>query len=220
MARTITTLFIRDDAINLLIMDGKRVDKWASSPLEPGLVSQGLIVDEAQVAEKLKELFKLQKATMGRVIAGLSGHNSVYRIISMPELPDAVLPEAVKREAGRVIPVPLDEVYLAYQPLPTLMGETRIFLTAYPRKIADSLHRTLQQAGLQPYLMDLAPLALCRTVNEPRSIIVNARLEHLDIVAATHKYGKGFRIEDNTQPFNVPMHPGSEKYFKEVGIIK
>jgi type IV pilus assembly protein PilM len=119
---------------------------------------------------------------MGRVIAGLSGHNSVYRIISMPELPDAVLPEAVKREAGRVIPVPLDEVYLAYQPLPTLTGETRIFLTAYPRNIADSLHRTLQQAGLQPYLMDLAPLALCRTVNVPRCIIVNARLEHLDIV--------------------------------------
>jgi type IV pilus assembly protein PilM len=182
MARKVTTLFIRDDAINLLVMDGNRVDKWASSPLEPGLVSQGQIIDEAQVAEKLKELFKLQKETMGRVIAGLSGHNSVYRVISMPELPDAVLPEAVKREAGRVIPVPLDEVYLAYQPLPTLMGETRIFLAAYPRNIADSLHRTLQQAGLQPYLMDLAPLALCRTVNEPRSIIVNARLDHLDIV--------------------------------------
>ncbi len=182
MARKVTTLFIRDDAINLLVMDGKRVDKWASLPLEPGMVSQGRIIDEAQVAEKLKELFKLQKATMGRVIAGLSGHNSVYRIITMPELPEAVLPEAVKREAARVIPVPLDEVYLAHQALPTLMGETRVFLAAYPRNIADTLHRTLEQAGLQPYIMDLAPLALCRTVNEPRSIIVNARLDHLDIV--------------------------------------
>ena len=182
MARKVTTLFIRDDAVNLLVMDGKRVDKWASSPLEPGLVSQGLILDEAQVAEKLKELFKLEKVTMGRVIAGLSGHNSVYRIITMPQLPEAVLPEAVKREAGRVIPVPLDEVYLAYQPLPTLMGETRIFLAAYPRNIADALYRTLQRAGLQPYIMDLATLALCRTANEPRSIIVNARLDHLDIM--------------------------------------
>ncbi len=182
MARKVTTLFIRDDAINLLIMDGKRVEKWASSPLEAGLVSQGRIIDEAQVAEKLKELFKLEKVTMGRVIAGLSGHNSVYRIIAMPELPEAVLPEAVKREAGRVIPVPLDEVYLAYQPLPSILGETRVFLAAYPRTVADALYRTLQRAGLQPYIMDLAPLALCRTVYEPRSIIVNARLDHLDIV--------------------------------------
>ena len=78
MARKVTTLFIRDDAVNLLVVDGKRVDKWASAPLEAGLVSQGLVLDEARVAEKLKELFKLEKITMGRVIAGLSGHNSVY----------------------------------------------------------------------------------------------------------------------------------------------
>lgn len=182
MARKVTTIFMRDDAVNLLVMDGRRVDKWASSPLEPGLVNQGLILDEAQVAEKLKELFKLEKVAMGRVIAGLSGHNSVYRIITLPELPEAVLPEAVKREAARVIPVPLDEVYLAYQPLSTLIGETRVFLTAYPRNIADALYRTLQRAGLQPYIIDLAPLALCRTVNEPRSTIVNARSDHLDIM--------------------------------------
>ena len=187
MARKVTTLFIRDDAITILVMDGKRVDKWASAPLEAGLVSQGLILDEAQEAEKLKELFKLEKITAGRVIAGLSGHNSVYRIITMPELPDAVLPEAVKREAARVIPVPLDEVYLAHQALPTLMGETRVFLAAYPRNIADTLYSTLQKAGLQPYIMDLAPLALCRIVDEPRSIIVNARLDHLDIIVMAER---------------------------------
>ncbi len=182
MAKRVTTLFIRDDAINLLVMDGNRVEKWASSTLEEGLVSQGHITDEVQVAEKLKDLFKLQNVTTGRVIAGLSGHNSVYRIITMPELPAAVLPEAVKREARRVIPVPLEEVYIAFQSLPTEKGETLIFLAAYPRDTTDALRRTLQQAGLQPYIMDLAPLALCRIVNEPRSIIVNARLDHLDIM--------------------------------------
>ncbi len=182
MAKRVITIFIRDDAVNLLVMEGKRVEKWASLPLEPGLVSQGLILDEAQVANKLKELFKLEKVTMKRVIAGLSGHNSVYRIITLPELPEAVLPEAVKREAKRVIPVPLEEVYLSYQLLHPAEGETRVFLAAFPRNVADALHRTLNQAGLQPYIMDLAPLALCRTVNEPRSIIVYTRLDHLDIM--------------------------------------
>ena len=182
MAKRVTTLLIRDDAASLLVMGGRRVEKWASLPLEPGLVSQGLILDQAQVAEKLKELFKLGKVNMGRVIAGISGHNSVYRLVALPELPEAVLPEAVKREARRVIPVPLDEVYLSYQALPATVGETLVFLAAFPRNIADALYQTLHQAGLQPYIMDLAPLALCRTVNEPRSIVVNARLDHLDIV--------------------------------------
>jgi len=182
MAKKVTTLFIRDDAINLLLMRGERVEKWATMPLEPGLVSQGLIVDEAQVAEKIKELFKLQKLGMGKVIAGISGHNSVYRIITLPELPEAVLPEAVKREAKRVIPVPLEEVYLSYQPITTTPGEMLVFLAAFPRNITDTLYQTLNKAGLQPYMMDLAPLALCRAANQPRSIIINDRADHLDIM--------------------------------------
>jgi type IV pilus assembly protein PilM len=182
MAKKNTTIFIRDDAINLLVMHGERVEKWATMPLEPGLVSQGLVVDNTQLIEKIKELFKLQKLSMGKVIAGISGHNSVYRIIALPELPEAVLPEAVKREAKRVIPVPLEEVYLSYQTITTHQGETIVFLAAFPRNIADTLYQTLQKAGLQPYMMDLAPLALCRTVNQPRSIIVNDRADHLDIM--------------------------------------
>jgi type IV pilus assembly protein PilM len=187
MAKRITTLFIRDDAVNLLVMGDMRVEKWASLPLDPGLVSQGLILDEAQMANKLKELFKLEKVATGRVIAGLSGHNSVYRIMTLPELPEAVLPEAVKREAKRVIPVPLEEVYLSYQPLPSVEGETRVFLAAFPRNAADALYRTLHRAGIQPYIMDLAPLALCRIANEPRSIIVNASSDHTDIIVMAER---------------------------------
>ena len=187
MAKKVVTIFIRDDSVNLLIMAGKRVEKWARLPLEPGLVSQGLVAEEAQVASKIKELLKLEKIAAGRVIAGLGGHNSVYRIINLPELPEAVLPEAVKREAKRVIPVPLEEVYLSYQPLPPAAGETRLFLAAFPRNAADALHRTLHQAGLQPYIMDLAPLALCRAVNEPRSIIVNTKSDNTDIIVMTER---------------------------------
>jgi type IV pilus assembly protein PilM len=97
-------------------------------------------------------------------------------------LPEAILPEAVKQEARRVIPVPIDEVYLSYQRLPSSPGETQLFLAAFPRNAADTLISTLRRAGVEPYVMDLAPLALCRTLNEPRAIIVNARLDNLDII--------------------------------------
>jgi type IV pilus assembly protein PilM len=182
MAEKIITVFIRDDAVNLLEVEGKVVKKWASSPLESGLVSQGLVLDEAKVAEELDKLFKRSKIEARRVVAGLSGLNSLYRLISLPELPDAILPEAVKQEAKRVIPMPLDEVYLSYQRLPAQQGETRVFLAVFPRNTADGLVRTLRMAGLQPYVMDLAPLALCRTLDEPRAIIINTRFDHLDIM--------------------------------------
>ncbi len=183
MAKRVTTLFIRDASVNLLVMNGRRVEKWASSPLEPGLVNQGLIVDEAQVADRVRQVFKETGAQTSKVITALSGHDSLYRIITLPELPDAILPEAVKREARRAIPTPLEEVYFSYQRIPSpTRGESRIFLVTYPRNIVDALVRTLQQAGIRPYIMDLAPLALCRIPNEPRAIIVNARLDHLDVM--------------------------------------
>lgn len=182
MAEKATTLFIRDDAVNLLVVEGKRVRKWASLPLEPGLVNQGLVLDEARVADELNKLFKLAKIGARRVVAGISGLNSLYRLISLPELPEAILPEAVKQEARRVIPVPLDEVYLSYQRLPAPAGETRVFLAVFPRNVADVLIRTMHQAGVKPYIMDLAPLALCRTLDEPTAIIINTRLDHLDVM--------------------------------------
>jgi len=181
MAKRVTTLFIRDDSINLLVMKGEKVQKWASLPLEPGLVSQGLIVDEEQVADKVKQVFKETGAKAGKVIIALSGHDSLYRVISLPELPEAVIPEAVRREAQRTIPTPLEEVYFSYQQLPAPSGESRVFLATFPRNPVDVMVRTLRQAGVKPYIMDLAPLALCRIPDEPRAIIVNARLDHLDV---------------------------------------
>jgi len=177
-----TTLFIDDSNIRLLVTKGKRVQKWARLPLEPGLVRDGVIIDEDQVIDRLRELFKLQKVSTRKVIAGLSGLNSLYRLITLPELPEAVRAEAVRHEARRVIPVSLDQMHLAYQGLPSPPGETRLFLAAFPRNTTDALIRTLRQAGIEPYLMDLAPLALCRTANEPRAIIVNVWSTNLDIV--------------------------------------
>jgi len=182
MAKRVTTLFIRDTGINLLVMKGEQVEKWASLPLDPGLVSQGLIVDEAQVADKVKQIFKETGASTSKVITALSGDDSLYRIITLPELPEAVFPEAIKREVKRTIPTPLEDIYYSYQHLPSLMrGESRIFLVTFPRNLADALVRTLRQAGIKPYIMDLAPLALSRIPDEPRAIIINARLDHLDV---------------------------------------
>ena len=175
------SLFIEDTAIKLLVTSGRRVEKWAKLPLEPELVSDGVILDEAQVAAKLKELFKQQKIATRTVTAGLSGLNSIYRLTSLPELPAAILPEAVKQEAGRIVPVPIDQLYLSYQTIPAPAGETGIFLAAFPRNTADAMLRTLSKAGIKASTMDLAPLALCRTVDAPEAIVIDARSAGLDI---------------------------------------
>jgi type IV pilus assembly protein PilM len=194
MAKKIVSIFIRDSNINLLVVNGRRVVKWGRTPLEPGLVAQGVIREETQVADKIKELLRLEKVGAGKVVAGMSGVNSLYRLITLPEMPEAVLAEAVRREARRVLPVSLDEVYLSFQAVPSGKGEKRLFLATYPRNMADSLLRTLRKAGLDPYLMDLAPLALARIPDEPRAIIINSRAEHADIIVIEDRLPQLIRV--------------------------
>jgi type IV pilus assembly protein PilM len=202
MARRVT-LYIEDTEVKLLVTSGSKVEKWGSLMLEEGLVDQGIIQDQKKVSEAIQRLFKLQSVSQRTVTVGLSGLNSVFRIISLPEVPKNMLPEAVSNEASRVLPMPLSQVYHAYQILPSAKGEIKLFLAAYPREATDTLIDTVQKAGLKPAVLDLASLALARTVNAPRAIIVNAWLTFLDIVVLSD------RLPQVIRSLSLPVESGS-----------
>ncbi|MFH1639395.1 MAG: pilus assembly protein PilM [Chloroflexota bacterium] len=175
------TVFVEDTNVRLLLSNGRFVEKWANILLDPDIVSGGVVRNEEKLASLIQEHLNLLRIRTKGVILGLSGFNSLYRIISIPDLPDTMLPEAIRHEAERVMPVSLDEVYLSYQPIPGVTSERRIFLAAFPKNSTDSLIRTIRKAGLQPTVMDLAPLAVNHTVDLPRAIVVNVRGIQMDI---------------------------------------
>ncbi|MBN1366565.1 MAG: pilus assembly protein PilM [Dehalococcoidales bacterium] len=187
MAKQVTTLFIEDNALKLLVGRGRQVEKWASLPLEPGLVKHGLIQDSVQIADKIKELLRLTKVSAKKVAIGLSEPGSLYRIVTLPKLPDAILPEAIKREAERVIPLSLDEVYLIHQVISAKDQETTLFLAAVSRTAVDNAVKAMQLAGLKPYLMDLVPLALCRIIEQPSVIVVSLRSSNFEIAVMSDR---------------------------------
>ena len=182
MAKEATTIYIDDSAIWILKTRGRQPRKWASMPLEPALVKDGAILDQDAVAGKVRELWQTQGIGTRKVIAGISGINCLYRLITLPELPKNILPEAVKRESARILAIPMGQVYLSWQTLPTLKGETLVYLVASPRNSVDALISTLRKARLNPYLMDLKPLALARTSTESKAIIIDVQPSNFDIV--------------------------------------
>jgi len=182
MAKEVATIYIDDSAIRVLVAKGRHLRKWASMPLEPDLVKAGVILDEDAVASQIKELWQSQGIGIRRVIAGISGINCLYRLITLPELPKELLDEAVKREAARALGVPMEQLYLSWQTLPSLSGETLVYLAASPRNTVDSLVSTLRKADLNPTIMDLKPLALARTTTESRVIIIDVQPASLDVV--------------------------------------
>lgn len=207
MAKKIVTLYIDDISIRLLVTDGKRIKNWADLPLEPGLVEGAVIIKEVEVANKIQELLRVRKIKARKVIVGLSGLLCLTHPLTLPQLPKAMLAEAVMREAKRTLPLPLEQLYVNWEAIPSSESKTQVFLLAVRRKTADSLLTTLNQAGLEPYFLDLKPLALARVVKEKTAIILDVQPTEFDIVLMTDGIPQPVR----TMPFPSSMLSWQEK---------
>ena len=179
----IVTLYIDDTSLRVLEISGKRIKKWGELPLEMGLAKVNEDIKEAEVAARIKQLLKSRKVAANNAIVGLSGLHCLTRPITLPRLPQAMLAEAVMREAKRVLPVPLEQLYISWQKIPSPEeGKIQVFLVAIPCKTADAILKVLRQVGLKTSLMDLKPLALARVVQESSAIVVDVQSTEFDIV--------------------------------------
>jgi Tfp pilus assembly PilM family ATPase len=159
-----------------LVSQGQHIKKWADLKLEPGLVKSSVVANEEEVAARIKLLLETQKVNTKKVSLGYSGLHSLTRPATLPQLPKAMLPEAVAREARRVLPVPLDQLYISWHTLPCPKGRVQVFIAATPRKIADSLVETLHAAGLEPRRMSIKPLLLTKAATVNTAILVAPKL--------------------------------------------
>src|SRR4030066_1521336 len=176
------TLDIEDTSIKMMVVRGRRVETAASLPLEPGLVHDGVVIDTATVSRRITELLSAQGISEKKVAVSISGIHSIYRTVNIPKLPKNLLDEAVRREAERVMPVPLNELYTSWQAISMSDIETTLCIVGLPRNTVDAMLDTLRQAGLQPEAMDVRPLALVRVADERDAIIVNVQQTGFDIV--------------------------------------
>jgi type IV pilus assembly protein PilM len=197
MAKNTTTLYISDTGIRLMVTRGKRITKLAYMPLDVNLSDISNEAKEADLVSKIKLLFKSNRIGAGKIILGISGLHCLTRPVSLPELPKAMVDEAITREAKRVLPVPLDQLYISWQIVSTFEGKIQVFVVAIPKYIADTLVRILNKAGFKPYLMDIKPLALARVSREATAVMVDIQPKEFDIIIMS----KGIPQTIRTVPF-------------------
>ena len=179
--RTVT-LNIEGGAIRVLAMDGKRVTGWGSLPLSPGLVQDGLIVDPAQVGSLIRTLVTDNEMSAKKVNASLTGMRSLPRLLSLPKVKPALVPEAIRYESERQMPVPLDELHLCWRDLGSNGSESQFFVVGVPRSVLDAEMQTLAQAGIKEHVLDLKPMALARAVNRSEAVIIDLEPDSSHIV--------------------------------------
>jgi type IV pilus assembly protein PilM len=208
-SQTYVTLNINAGDIRAFSVKGGRVKKWGSTPLAPGLVRDGLILQPNAVAEAIHLLFETMQIPKKRVIVSVTGLSFTYRVLSLPYMAPELLGEAIERAARREMPLPVEELYLSWQALEEKNGEREFFVLGVPRNLVTAVVETLTEAGITPYIMDLKPLALARAPAKNDAIVVSMEPECFDIVlsvdgttevmhAVTPK-GEGATIHDHVR---------------------
>jgi hypothetical protein len=202
-----TTLSINNSSIRILTVKGKKVHRWGSTELAEGLIRDGLIAQPEAVGEIISSLFKSTKAPREKAVVSISGLSFTYRFLSLPRVKPDLQEEAIRRSFKREISLPLDELYLSWQPLPGEGNEQTFFVLGVSRYLVDALVQTLEKAGVEPSLMDIHPLALARAANRGNAIIASLEPECYDIIIIANgtptiihtiiPRGEGATLEDN-----------------------
>ncbi|MGI6380711.1 MAG: type IV pilus biogenesis protein PilM [Anaerolineae bacterium] len=180
--RDVTTLAFEAGGLRYLATKGARVIKWGSLELPQGLIKNGLITNPVEMGTILHELFTQQELDRRRVVTALTGLRSIPRILTLPKLQASLLAETIAREARKEMPLSLDDLYLSWDTHEGQGEMQRIYLLGVPRDLMDAQVKALEAASIQPYVMDLKPLALIRAVNRPDAIIVNLELSSMDVI--------------------------------------
>jgi Tfp pilus assembly protein PilN len=202
-----TALNISSRNIKILSLQGRRVKTWANLDLTAGLVRDGLILQPQAVGEAINSLFKSTGISRTNVIVSVAGLPFTYRIIKLPRITSALTEEAILRTAKKEISLPLDELYVSWQPITSKGEEQEYFVLGVPRNAVDTLLQTLKTANIEPYLVELRPLALARAANRSDAIVVNMDPDCFDIVLITNGFpavihtisprSEGATLEDN-----------------------
>ena len=181
----VTTLSIEASSIRVLTLNGRRVERWGRTPLAAGLVKDGLIVQPKAVGQAVDALFKSLGEPKSRVIVSLSSVRSAPRLLTLPRAKRALLEEAMRRQAKKEMPLPLEEIYLSWQPIGEKDDEREFFVLGVPRPIVDAQVQTLVESGVKPYIMDLKPIALARAVDHRDALIIDLEPDAFGIILVT-----------------------------------
>ncbi len=159
--------------------------------------------------------------------AGINESNTDIRYLNFKEVADALKDGTI--DAGFIVAgIPTAAV--------TDIAAVRdIYIVEIPDEIYQKLHEKYKfyiqytipagsYKGLDKDVKSVAVLAMLATREDiPEDIIYNitkAIFEHTDELVAAHERAKDITLQTALDGMSIPLHPGAEKYYKEVGLIK
>ncbi len=141
----------------------------AMRPMPPGLIQEDRVTDAQGLAEEIKALFHDAGIHRRFTVTAVSNRQAITRNIHVPRMSVQELDEAIKWEAERYIPFPIDEVILDYFVLDNPEdveegGQLEVVIAAARLDEVTQQVEYLKLAGLEPHVIDVKPFSLLRSL--------------------------------------------------------
>lgn len=149
-------LDISDDSLKVMQIIGQgkeaKVRAYANIAIPKGMIINGLIIDNKGFNYLLKKT--LDRPDFGHIntnyaVASLPEGKSFVRVIQIPEMSERDAENAIPFEAENFIPLPIDQVYLDWQPIGAQDGKMNILIVASPKEFVDKYLDALEKANLK-----------------------------------------------------------------------
>ena len=130
--------------------------------MAPEAIVQGAFLNSSAIVDAIREAVDNAKIRTKRVAAAVSGHSVIVKKVSLPSMTREELDEQIRWEAEQYIPFDVNEVNLDFQILEAsdTEGQMEVLLVAAKKDLIDDYVQVIQEAGLQPAVIDVAAFAV------------------------------------------------------------
>jgi len=142
--------------------DQPEVVRVAMRPLLPDAIVEGEIMDYGLVSEAVQGLFQDMGMKGADVVTAIGGHDVIIKKIEMDRMKESDAREVIRWEAEQHVPFDIKSVELDFQILdPGGDGlQMEVLLVAAKRELVDNKVGLLQDAGVNPIVIDIDAFAL------------------------------------------------------------
>ena len=112
----------------------------------------------------IREIMADRGIKPGPVLISVSGQSVFSRFVKLPPVDKEKVDQIIRYEAQQNVPFPIEEVVWDYQLIGGVGGEIDVMLAAVKAEIIEQITDAVEQAGLDPDLVDVAPMALYNAV--------------------------------------------------------
>jgi type IV pilus assembly protein PilM len=147
------------------------VSSYSSAPIPVGCMIDGEIQKKEQIISAIKKAIEAagpKKIKTKKVICSLPETKAFLRVISIPEMNETEMHEAIKWEMEANIPLPLEQVYYDWQILPKEVlsekNKINLLVVAIAKTVIEQILETLELAGLEPIGLEIESIAQARSL--------------------------------------------------------